>query len=821
MKCPQCSSDIGDDSKFCKECGTNITTVGEVQPQFTKTLESPALVLDQGKVLADRYEILEKIGEGGMGEVYLAVDKNLDRQVAVKVLPAAFAEDAERLARFEREAKLLAVLNHPSIAAIYGLEESEGQRFLVLELVEGETLKTKLDRGPMEVEETLDLCRQITEGLEAAHEKGIIHRDLKPGNIMVTPKGEVKILDFGLAKAFAGESTGAGVDIEKSPTITAQMTRPGVVLGTAAYMSPEQARGRTVDKRTDIWAFGCVLFECLTGQWAFQGDTVSDTLAHILKGEPDWSTLPENTQSSIRTLLRRCLRKNLKDRLHDVADARIEIAEAGSTHAEESVSQRRFPLGFVLSIGAILLAVGFFMRPLIWQTQKPHASVLQTGPTVSVIKLETGYGLDGRRGFLEYNRPTLNALAFSRSGDFIVYCAVNDAALEGAEPKLFLRRIDQLEALPIEGTEGGVAPFLSPDDSWIGFWAEGRLKKVPIDGGVAQDLCKASDFGASWGPDGRIVFADMSDGLSVVPASGGEPEALTIPDKAQGENDHRLPYFLPDGQGILFTVMRSSTDQHPKVFLFDQRTGNKNRLLDDASDARYMPTGHIVFMRRGVLWAAPFSLNELAFTGQEVPVRSDVMQAQSATGKNTTFGQYSVSSSGGLIYAEGGIVPNWKNSLAWVDFAGNDEPASSSLDQHYMPSLSPDGRKIAYQTLYTRQHIWICDIQRDLSYPLVDEGRSWSPIWTPDGRKIFYGHRISDQSVGVFMKSIDGSDPQEELLVSPPSGLTYIPCSVSPDGTQLALTVSGGDQNDIVIQLNFVLVIVFHFRFIYPYSRII
>jgi serine/threonine protein kinase len=295
-------------------------------PSLTKTLESPARVVAPGTVIAGHYEVQEKLGQGGMGEVYRALDRNLGRQVAIKILPEEFSRDPERLARFEREAKLLATLNHPNIGAVHGFEEAKGLRFLVLELVEGETLQARLDKGALPMEEALETCRQVAEGLEAAHERGVVHRDLKPGNIMVTPEGKVKILDFGLAKAYTGEST--GIDIANSPTITAQMTEPGIILGTAAYMSPEQARSRPVDKRTDIWAFGCVLFECLTGAQAFYGETVSDTLAHILKGEPDWNRLPPDTPIRIRTLLRRCLEKDPRRRLHDIADARIETEES-------------------------------------------------------------------------------------------------------------------------------------------------------------------------------------------------------------------------------------------------------------------------------------------------------------------------------------------------------------------------------------------------------------------------------------------------------------------------------------------------------------
>lgn len=355
-ECPKCQHENPEDSSFCGKCATPLGH--KAQPSFTKTIESP-VEIPQGTIFADHYEILEKLGRGGMGEVYRALDKNLGRQVAIKVLPEEFSKDKERMARFEREAKLLAALNHSNIASIHGLAKHEGRRFLVLELVEGETLGSRLDRGPLSIEETLEICHQFAEGLEAAHEKGIIHRDLKPGNIMLTPEGKVKILDFGLAKAYAAVTT--DIDIEKSPTITAEMTAPGVILGTATYMSPEQARSRSVDKRTDIWAFGCVLYECLSGKRAFQGETVSDTIAQILKGEPDWKDLPQKIQPTIRTLLRRCLQKDPRHRLHDIADARIEISEAssGKTVSDADFLQkpiRSWVWGILIS-GPVLAAI--------------------------------------------------------------------------------------------------------------------------------------------------------------------------------------------------------------------------------------------------------------------------------------------------------------------------------------------------------------------------------------------------------------------------------------------------------------------------------
>ena len=394
MKCPKCHADNPDTSRFCGNCATSLTSAKAVAPSLTKTLESLAYVVAPGTVIAGHYEVLEKLGQGGMGEVYRALDKNLSRQVAIKILPEEFSTDPERLARFEREAKLLATLNHPNIAAVYGFEEAKGLRFLAMEFVEGATLQARLDKGALPMDEALETCRQVAEGLEAAHDRGVVHRDLKPGNIMITPEGKVKILDFGLAKAYAGETS--GIDIANSPTITAKMTEPGVILGTAAYMSPEQARSRSVDKRADIWAFGCVLYECLTGKRAFQGETVSDTLAHILKGEPDWKVLPQDTPVIVRNVLQRCLQKDPRDRLHDIADARIEIAGALSQPSVPEMAPVRRPtrawiLGGII-VGLIPAVVATAIITWHLKPEAPSPSIVR-----SVLKIESGQWLDGLR----------------------------------------------------------------------------------------------------------------------------------------------------------------------------------------------------------------------------------------------------------------------------------------------------------------------------------------------------------------------------------------------------------------------------------------
>jgi serine/threonine protein kinase len=397
-----------------------------------------------------------------MGVVYDAEDTTLARRVAVKVLPEIFTGDPERMGRFEREAKILASLNHPNIATIYGLEETDGKRFLVMELVEGETLAERINRGPLPLEQALNACLQIAEGVEAAHEKGIIHRDLKPANIKLTPEGKVKILDFGLAKAFYEEAAASGLSI--SPTITEQMTEPGVILGTAAYMSPEQATGRPIDKRTDIWAFGCILFECLAGKRAFHGDTVTESIAAILRGEPDWDLLPADTPRNVRAVLRRCLQKKPKARMRDIGDARIEI-EAPTGYPSESVTpSRRFSLPWMAAVSAIVLIAGIIIGRFLTKRSQP---ALPASVVTSNIKLEPGHWLQGMRREME--RPTRTAMTISSDGMFVVYSAIEENPGPQAKPRLYLRRVDQSEAKSIAGTEGGDNPFLSPDNRWVGF----------------------------------------------------------------------------------------------------------------------------------------------------------------------------------------------------------------------------------------------------------------------------------------------------------------------------------------------------------------
>jgi len=733
-----------------------------------------------GKTLG-HYRVGEQLGRGGMGEVYVADDTSLDRKVALKFLPDVFTGDPERMARFEREAKLLASLNNPNIAAIHGLEQAEGKRFLVLELVKGETLAQKLSKGPLPIEEALGVCRQIAEGLEAAHEKGVIHRDLKPANVMITDGDKVKILDFGLAKALSDETQ--NVNASQSPTITEAMTHPGVILGTAAYMSPEQAKGKAVDKRADIWAFGCILYECLTGKRAFEGETVTETLAAVLKGELDFRVLPAGTPGGIRNLLHRCIQKKVTDRLHDIADARIEISEPATQTPEAALVFPKLSFTRLMFLAAIFLIIGIFVA---FELTKYFQAAPAKEMVTTLIKIEPGF-----------QRPSRPAVTISSDGRFVIYSAIDDKSDELSKSRLYLRKMGNPEVKPIVGTEGGSAPFLSPDNLWVGFWADRKLKKIPVEGGVATTLCDAPNMlGASWGPDNTIIFAntpeqgfsrngqDLSGSvLSKVSADGGAFETLTRPDVANEEFSHRLPSYLPNGNAVLFTIMRFDVDTRPQLALLRMDTRKYRILFEDAADGRYVSTGHLLFMRQGTLMAVRFDPIRMETVGQPVAVVKDVMQTLGSSNNSTPSGQFSVSESGTLVYVNAGFAPDRKDSLVWVDQRGIEQPAATTQFSFCFPRLSPDGQKIAYIAFGRERQVWIYDLIKGTNSRLTSDGRATFPIWSPDGKMLlFMWHQTL--SGNLYLQSYDGSSPMERLTNSP---YFQMPASWSVDGKTVIL----------------------------------
>jgi Tol biopolymer transport system component len=717
------------------------------------------------------YEVTAQIGAGGMGEVYQAHDTKLGRDVAIKVLPEAFAHDAERLSRFQREAKMLAALNHPNIATIYGLEQSGGTSYLVMELVSGETLADRVKReGVVPIEEALTTAKQIAEALEAAHEKGIIHRDLKPANVKVTPEGKVKVLDFGLAKAFEGETEAS--DFNNSPTLSHAATMQGVILGTAAYMSPEQAKGKAVDKRTDIFAFGCVLYELLTGKAAFHGDDVSDILGAVLRVEPDWSQLPEATPAAIRILLRRCLRKDKRQRLSDATDVRIEIEDAlaapkdsGATQAAPAAKSWRERLAWPVAAGALALiaiafAIGFSMR-----TPKPPQP----------MRLSAEIGVDA-----SLYTPTGASAILSPDGTRLALVATGS----DQKRRIHVRSIDQLHATALSGTENARNPFFSPDSQWIGFFADGKLKKISVQGGAAVTLCDTlNDRGGSWGDDGTIVFTpDNRSALFKVSSAGGIPQPLTTLDKQTDENTQRWPQMLPGSKAVLFTSSNAggtTATLNSDIVVYSMATGQRKTLQRGGSYARYLPSGHMVYMQESTLFAVPFDVKRLEATGQAAPIVEGV-----ANSLNTAGAQFSFSDTGNLVYVSGGSAAQ-NFSIYWMDREGKFTPLRETPGDYLNPAFSPDGKRLALEINDgKRNDIWVYEWDRDTLTRLTFAGDSnTSPAWTPDGRRIAYSSQEKGGVSNLWWIRADGAGDAQRLSES--KGQQYAG-SWRPDGKVLA-----------------------------------
>jgi serine/threonine protein kinase len=709
-----------------------------------------------GKTLA-HYEITSRIGKGGMGEVYKAKDQKLGRDVAIKVLPEEFAEDADRVARFQREAKLLASLNHPNIAAIYGLEESDGSHFLVLELIEGDRLADRIKSGPIPVEESLKLALQIAEALEAAHEKGVIHRDLKPANIKVTPDGKVKVLDFGLAKAFAGDQV--EVNLSNSPTLSVAATQQGVILGTAAYMSPEQAKGKSVDKRADVWAFGCVLYEMLTGRTVFAADDVSQTLARVLERRPDFSMLPPNLHPRIRLLLERCLEKEPKDRCHDIADVRVDIQKAladpsGVFVQPATVAEPRTRLRTILPWIAAAVVVGAIIAGVVvWNLRTPEPRQV------------TRFSYELPKDQQLFGGSTERALAISPDGRRFVYATSTG---------LYLRSMDALDSRLITGTARAQNPFFSPDGRWIGYWssADNRLKKIAISGGAPVTLTDAAPTGSlSWEANDRIIYGRVDKGfysLVQISANGGPPELI-----AKGDRGYLIhPQILPGGESLLFTEYIPSNATY-KVVVQSLKSGVRKELFA-AHAARYLPTGHIVYEVENNLFAVPFDLDKLEISGDPVPLVEGILKLNAA--------QYAVSDSGTLVYIPG-TTSSSERTLVWVDRDGKEEAIEAPSRKYAYAHLSPDGTRVALDIRDQEYDIWIWDLARKtLSRLTFDPGMNRGGIWTPDGKKLAFSAE-RDGAENIYWQSADGSGTPEPLTQNPKGSI--LPKAFSPDGKQL------------------------------------
>ena len=733
------------------------------------------------------YEIESALGAGGMGEVYRARDTRLNRRVAIKSLPTAFAQDPERVARFKREAQLLAALNHPHIAGIHGLEESNGSQFLVLEFVDGETLADRLAKGPIPLAEALAIAREIVDALEAAHEKGIIHRDLKPGNVALTADGKVKVLDFGLARYEAGDTSAP--DLTASPTLAYAGTQAGIILGTAAYMSPEQAKGKAVDKRTDVWAFGCLLFEMLSGKKAFEGEDVSDTLAAILRGEPEWSALPADVPPAVTSLIKRCLQKDRRGRIPDFSVIRFFMTESsaavipsaqGATAAVRPpiVEPRRqlFPW-LVAGLLAMALAAALIVWAP-WRHAAPQAPVRLTvdvGADTSIL-------------------PAFANIALSPDGTTLAFVGLDSPT----STQLFVRRFGQLKATMIASADGALMPFFSPDGQWIGFFSGGKLKKVAVEGGAAVTLCDAATGrGGSWGDDGSIVFqpaAPPGTPLQRVPAAGGTPTAI-IP-LAEGEANQRWPQVLPGAQAVLFTSFGATSTTWDTADVVVQKLpgGPRKVLQKNAYFGRYSRSGHLLYIQQGTLFAAPFDLARLEITGPAVPSTEGML-----TLNNNGSAQFAVSDIGTSVY----IAGNSATSVApinWLDATGKVSPLRSTASDWSSPSFSPDGTRLAMDISDgTQSDVWVYDWARDtLSRLTFDKNDDVRPAWTPDGRRIVFASKRSEKGIqDLYWQRSDGVGEVQRLTDGPNNKYGG---SWHPSGKFLAYTeVRTQTQSDIMI----------------------
>jgi serine/threonine-protein kinase len=730
------------------------------------------------------YEVVSLLGAGGMGEVYRARDAKLNRDVALKVLPASLGQDPDRLARFRREAQVLASLNHANIAHIHGFEDSGDTHALVMELVEGHTLADRIAHGPMPLADALPIAKQIAEALEAAHEAGVVHRDLKPANIKVRDDGTVKVLDFGLAKALDPTISGdpsASPTVMNSPTLTARATQLGVILGTAAYMAPEQAKGKPVDRRADIWAFGVVLFEMLTGRRGYDAEDISETLAAVLTREVDWTALPAATPVRVKALLRDCLVRDPKQRLRDIGDARRAIdkmlegpldepAPTPAAVAPPPVAAWRRVLPWAIAVLAIAASAFFALSR---GTPAPAGSPL-VSRAVTDLKVPAFF------------------VNVSRDGTKIVYTALAEGGVA-----LAVRPIDQFGGKVIPGTTNAVYATFSPDGQWLayGTLSSAKVSKIQVSGGTAITLGDGDfSLGVSWGEDNSIVFAGPK-GLMRMSAEGGTADTLTTVDNAKGETSHTRPQFLPGGKQLLFTI--GLKDQPASQFaVLDLKTRTYRTVARGGLNGRYVPSGHLTYVRDGTLFAAPFDLTTLSVTGGEIPVVERV-----STNGTAATADYAVSDAGLLVYLAADAQASG-TTLAWADRKGVTEPLKGQSTRSWGTGrLSPDGRRVANaidRPDSGGQDLWVLDVERGTPTRLTFAGNADFPVWTPDSKRIIYSGN-TDGKNGVYQVSPDASGPPTLLLST---DTRVEPSSVSPDGRTLLYTEPGKKRRIMVVTLS-------------------
>jgi serine/threonine-protein kinase len=694
------------------------------------------------------YRIASKLGEGGMGAVYRATDTRLNRDVAIKVLPPAFAEDSARMQRFEREAQVLASLNHPNIAAIYGIEQGA----IVMELVEGADLA-----GPLPVDTVIDYAKQIAAGLEAAHERGIIHRDLKPANIKVTHDGVVKILDFGLAKA--SEASSAPGSNTQSPTMSLAMTQAGMILGTAAYMSPEQAKGKPVDRRADIWAFGVILFELLTGRSLYGAqETVTETLAAVVLKDPDYSALPTDTPPRLKRLIERCMRKDPKLRLRDIGEARILLdePEPPPTPPVSSIVPPAAPRKTGWAVAGIFGVIALVAGAGWWRASR--------APDLPMIRVSADLGPDA----VATNRVTA---AISPDGTRIVFHVRSNGTTV-----LATRLMHQAQATLLAGTEGARDPFFKPDGQWIGFFGGGKLRKISVQGGAAVDLCDVGggDRGGSWGDDGTIVATLDVSHLFRIPEAGGTPQMVPLKTKSDRAISYRGAQVLPGSETVIATAGSVGSFDSADIVAVSLKTGDVKVVVHGGYWGRYLPSGHLTYIHQGTLFAVPFDVKRLEAHGTPVPVQQEIASNITNGGGNVEF-----SDNGTMVYLSGkssGVV----RTIAWMDAAGKKTSLLTPQGGTNTPRLSPDGKRLAFSL---NGNISILDPQRDAIVKITFDNNSNSPVWTPDGKHIAYSG-----DGGIWWTRADGSAQPVRIVEK------GTPWSFSPDGHRLAITQDGGSS---------------------------
>jgi Tol biopolymer transport system component len=721
------------------------------------------------------YEVLAALGAGGMGEVYRARDTRLNRDVALKILPDAFVTDRERVARFEREAQLLAALNHPNIATIYGLEKSGDTQFLVLEIVEGESLAERLRQGALPVDTVLSIARQLVEALEAAHEKGIVHRDLKPGNIMLSADGRVKVLDFGLAK-FDENRPGSSVgDLTHSPTMSFHATQAGVILGTAAYMSPEQAKGRDTDKRADVWAFGCVLYEMLAGRRAFEGEDLSDTLATVLKSDPDWKALPGNLPAHVRAILKGCLEKDRKGRIPDISVVRYVMDGTLAASAPPvDIARRGLGLRAWQAATAVFVLATLVGIPITYLSRSTIPSVARF------------FVLPPDRQVFTAGGRLATTVVISPDGRRLAFTA-RDATGKNV---LWIRPIDSLTAQSLAGTDGAGFPFWSPDSRFVGYFSNNKLLKIDVTGGPPQSVCTCNGRGATWSREGVIVLNNGQGPLFRVSAAGGQPSSLTK--LTPGQASHVFPSFLPDARHVLF-YGQSTSEELAGVYVVSLETGETKRLGGASSGGLYAGSGYLLFVRDGTLLAQSFSARTLTLSGEPFPVAEHV---ESAVYSGVLA--FSASDTGVLAYGTGAGA-NFALQMVWVDRQGKAvETVGPAQPQNYRGlDLAPDGKRVA-----AHRHdgqggdIWMTELSRGTTsrFTFDTSQDASSPIWSPDGRSIVFGASRGGKW-GLYQKPSNGSGNEEKLIESDNQ---ILPMSWAPDGRSLVyLAIDPKTQLDL------------------------